>query len=102
DADERVSPGLAAEMRHVAGASSAAWHLVPVDNYVGGCLVRWGWGASFGRSSHAALFRKGAKRWGDQRVHPTVSLSGQQGAELSSRILHYVDRDISDMLRRLD
>ncbi len=102
DADERVSPALAAELRRVVGASSAAWHLIPVDNYIGRRLVRWGWGASFGRSAHAALYRKGAKQWGDQRIHPTVSLSGQQGATLSSRILHHVDRDISEMLRRLD
>ncbi len=102
DADERVPQELAAEIRRVVGASSAAWHLIPVDNYVGGRLVRWGWGASFGRSAHAALFRKGAKQWGGQRVHPTVSLSGQQGAAFSFRILHYVDRDIADMLRRLD
>src|SRR5260370_16303779 len=31
-----------------------------------------------------------------------VSLSGQQGETLASRLLHYVDRDISDMLQRLD
>jgi hypothetical protein len=35
-------------------------------------------------------------------VHPAVSLSGEQGTALSSPIVHYVDRDISDMLRRLD
>jgi len=102
DADERVSPELASEIRRVVGTSSAAWHRIPVDNYVGTRLVRWGWGASFGRSAHAALFRKGAKRWGDQRIHPTVSLSGQQGATLSAPIRHHVDRDISEMLRRLD
>ena len=102
DADERVSPELAAEIRGIAAASSASWHLLPVDNYIGTRLVRWGWGASFGRSAHAALFRKGAKRWGDQRIHPTVSLTGRQGATLSSAIVHHVDRDISEMLRRLD
>jgi glycosyltransferase involved in cell wall biosynthesis len=102
DADERVSPELAAEIRGFVAGSSAAWHLVPVDNYIGTRLVRWGWGASFGRSAHGALFRKGAKRWGDQRVHPTVSFSGPQGTSLSSAIIHYVDRDISEMLRRLD
>jgi glycosyltransferase involved in cell wall biosynthesis len=102
DADERVTPELAAEIRHVVETSPAAWHLVGVDNYIGPRLVRWGWGASFGRSAHAALFRKGAKRWGDQRVHPTVSLAGPQGATLSSRLVHYVDRDISEMLARLD
>jgi glycosyltransferase involved in cell wall biosynthesis len=102
DADERVSPELAAEIWRVIAASSASWHLVPVDNYIGTRLVRWGWGASFGRSAHAALFRKGAKQWGDQRIHPTVSLTGPQGARLSAAIVHYVDRDISAMLRRLD
>jgi glycosyltransferase involved in cell wall biosynthesis len=102
DADERVSPELASEIRRVVATSSAAWHLIPVDNYVGAKLVRWGWGASFGRSAHAALFRRGAKRWGDQRIHPTLSLSGQQGATLSAPILHYVDRDISAMWHRLD
>lgn len=102
DADERVPPELASEIRGVAAHSSAAWHLVPIDNYVGARLVRWGWGASFGRSAHGALFRKEAKRWGDQRVHPSVSFSGTQGTTLSSPIIHYVDRDISEMLRRLD
>jgi len=102
DADERVSPELAAEVRAVVAGSPAAWHLVPVDNYIGARLVRWGWGASFGRLAHGALYRMGAKRWGDQRVHPAVSFSGAQGATLSSPIIHYVDRDISEMLRRLD
>jgi glycosyltransferase involved in cell wall biosynthesis len=102
DADERVPPELAAETRRIIAASSASWHLVPVDNYIGTRLVRWGWGASFGRSAHAALFRKGSKRWGNQRIHPTVSLIGCQGAALSAAIVHYVDRDISEMLRRLD
>jgi glycosyltransferase involved in cell wall biosynthesis len=102
DGDERVSPDLAAEIRQVVAGSSAAWHLVPVDNYIGARLVRWGWGASFGRSAHGALFRKDAKYWGDERVHPTVAFSGPQGKTLASPIIHYVDRDISDMLRRLN
>jgi glycosyltransferase involved in cell wall biosynthesis len=102
DADERVTAELAAEIRRVVETSSADWHLIPVDNYVGTRLVRWGWGASFGRSAHAALFRKGVKHWGEERVHPVISLAGQQGHALSSRLIHYVDRDISDMLQRLD
>ena len=102
DADERVGPVLAAEIRGVVATSSEAWHLVPIDNYIGARLVRYGWGASFGRSAHAALFRKGAKIWGDQRIHPVVTLSGRQGAILQSRLTHHVDRNISDMLRRLD
>ncbi len=102
DADERVGPELATEILTVIAGSPAAWHLIPVDNYVGARLVRWGWGASFGRSAYAGLFRNGAKSWGDQRVHPAVSLLGPRGRPLEARLAHHVDRNISDMLRRLD
>jgi glycosyltransferase involved in cell wall biosynthesis len=102
DADERVGADLAREIRAVVTASSADWHLIPVDNYVGDRLVRWGWGASFGRSAHAGLFRRGAKHWGEGRVHPNITLSGVRGPALQARLAHHVDRNISDMLRRLD
>lgn len=103
DADERVGPALAAEIRAVVKDSSAAWHLVPVDNYVGDRLVRWGWGAFFGKSAYAGLFRKSAKLWSDDRVlHASVTLTGPQGPNLEARLVHLVDRNISDMLIRLD
>jgi glycosyltransferase involved in cell wall biosynthesis len=103
DADERVSPALAAEIRSVIMHSPAAWHLVGVDNYIGDRLVRWGWGAFFGRSAHAGLYRRGVKSWRDDRVlHASVSLTGPQGPDLKERLTHLVDRNISDMLIRLD
>ena len=102
DADERVTPALADEIRRTLEATNADWHEIPVDNHVGGKLVRWGWGASFGKAAYPGLFRKGVKVWGDQRVHPSLTWSGQKGAMLTERLIHYVDRDISDMLRRLD
>ena len=76
---------LAAEIRAVVASSPADWHLIPVDNYIGDRLVRWGWGASFGRSAHAGLFRRGAKRWGEGGVHPAIALSGSQGPTLGAR-----------------
>lgn len=103
DADERATPALAAEIRAVIAQSTASWHLVPIDNYIGDRLVRWGWGAFFGRSAHAALYRRGVKSWADDRVlHASVSLAGPQGPNLEQRLVHYVDRNISDMLLRLD
>jgi glycosyltransferase involved in cell wall biosynthesis len=102
DADERVSPVLAAEILAVVQQSTADWHDIPVDNYIGDRLVRWGWGASFGKSAYAGLFRKGAKIWGRERVHPRLEFHGSKGATLTNRLDHYVDRNISDMLRRLD
>ena len=102
DADERVPEALAREIRATVAASAADWHEIPVDNYIGDRLVRHGWGASFGRSAYAGLFRKGAKTWGQERVHPKLAFKGTKGARLATPIAHYVDRDISDMLRRLD
>jgi glycosyltransferase involved in cell wall biosynthesis len=102
DADEHVSAALAQEIGRVVASSDADWHDIPVDNYVGQHRIRWGWGAGFGKSAYAGLFRKGAKRWGEQRVHPKLAFTGRKGSALSQRLDHYVDRDISDMLRRLD
>lgn len=102
DADERVGPELGAEIGRVAATSAASWHLIAVDNYIGERLVRWGWGASFGKSAYAGLYRNGAKMWGGERVHPRVQLLGPQGPRLETRLVHHVDRNISDMLHRLD
>ena len=102
DADERVPEALAAEIRRTIEATSADWHEILVDNYIGKRLVRWGWGASFGKAAYPGLFKKGVKRWGPQRVHPSLSWSGTKGAMLENRLAHYVDRDISDMVKRLN
>lgn len=102
DADERVPEDLAREIRAVIAASAADWHEILVDNYVGRRLVRNGWGASFGKAAYPGLFRKGVKTWGPQRVHPSLTWTGRKGDMLKSRLIHYVDRDLSDMIKRLD
>ena len=102
DADERVSGALAQDILKTIATTQHALHEILVDNYVGSRLVRWGWGASFGKAAYPGLFRKGVKAWGDQRVHPSLKWSGKKGQMLKSRLIHYVDRNISDMLRRLD
>jgi glycosyltransferase involved in cell wall biosynthesis len=102
DADERVPAALGEEIAEVARTSAFDWHLVPVDNYIGTTLVRYGWGASFGKSAFPGLFRKGAKTWGPERVHPRLAFAGREGPALANRLDHHVDRNISDMIRRLD
>jgi len=102
DADERVTPELAAEIVRTAQTSTASRHLIPVDNFIGGRLVRHGWGAAFGKGAYVGLFRKGTKTWGNQRVHPKLVLSGEAGERLASPLKHYVDRNISEMIARLD
>jgi glycosyltransferase involved in cell wall biosynthesis len=101
DADERANPALGQEIRDAINGLNDGYFLLPFDNYIGGRLVRHGWGASWGVSAAPRLFAKGAKRWGDQRIHPSLSLNGPR-RWLSTPIRHNVDRDISDMLQRLD
>jgi len=102
DADERVPGALADEICRTIETTTFDWHEILVDNYIGGRLVRWGWGASFGKAAYPGLFRKGVKVWGDQRVHPRLEWSGRKGPMLAARLDHYVDRNLSDMIRRLD
>jgi glycosyltransferase involved in cell wall biosynthesis len=102
DADEHIGPELANEIRTQVAASPYAYHLLKVDNWVGRRLIRRGWGASFGKAAYPGLFRKGAKRWGDERVHPRLTLHGDKGPALRHPVQHYVDRNISDMIRRFD
>ncbi|MBT5496517.1 MAG: glycosyltransferase family 2 protein [Alphaproteobacteria bacterium] len=101
DADERVSPELAAEIREAVETEEYNYYLVPFDNYVGGRLVRYGWGAAWGVSAAARLSRRGCKRWGMERIHPGLELTAPEG-RLTERMIHYVDKDISDMILRLD
>ena len=104
DADERVSEELGREIREVVQSTSFDWHEILVDNYIGDRLVRWGWGASYGKAAYPGLFRKGVKVWGNFRVHPALAWApgARKGPQLKNRITHLVDRNISDMIRRLD
>lgn len=101
DADERVSETLAQEIRAVLPRAKFGYFQVPFHNYVGDRLIRYGWGGSWGVNSKAALFAKSAKHWGDQRVHPSLVLKGERQF-LTQPILHHIDRNISDMIKRLD
>lgn len=102
DADEIIPAALASEILETIKTSNDTHHLLPFDNYIGERLVRYGWGGSFGTSSVARLFRKGSKHWGNQRVHPKVTFTGTRGIKLQTPVKHYVDRNISAMLKRLD
>ena len=101
DADERMPEALAEEIRATIGGAAPGYFLIPFDNYIGGRLVRHGWGASWGVSAAPRLFSKGAKRWGGQRIHPSLDLKGGK-RWLKTPMDHYVDRDISGMIARLD
>ena len=102
DADEHVTPPLAEEIRRVITNAAHDWYEIPVDNYIGDRLVRHGWGASYGKAAYPGLFRRGVKSWGADRVHPRLTWTGNKGPMLENRVNHYVDRGVSDMIKRLD
>jgi glycosyltransferase involved in cell wall biosynthesis len=101
DADERVTRGLAAEIRQVIATAGDEYFLIPIANYVGDKFVRHGWGAYNGVAMKGVLYRAGSKSWGRGRVHPPVSYTGQRRV-LQNPLDHLVDRDLSDMFRRLN
>jgi len=102
DADERVPKALAEEIIKTVHINHADWYPISVDNYIGGKLVKYGWGAYFGRSAYPGLFKKNCKVWGKQRVHPQINLSGKKGAPLKNSIIHFIDNDISGLIKKLD
>lgn len=101
DADERVPPALFDEIRLAIAGKTQGIYYAPFNNYVGKRLVRYGWGASFGKAWAPCLFAKGCKIWGYQRLHPSLELQGPR-AKLTTPIDHLVDRDVTDMINRLN
>jgi hypothetical protein len=74
-----------------------------VCNFIAGVHVEHGWGGgSFGKNSYLGLYRKGVKQWGASRVHPHLTVNGKRGPDLKNAVIHHVDRNVSDMLMRLD
>ncbi len=101
DADERVTAELAAEIRAALAAPGADYFLVPMANHIGSRLVRYGWGAYNGVAAKPVLFRKGVKRVLGGRVHPRIELHGRSRT-LKNPMLHFVDRDLTDLFARLN
>ncbi len=101
DCDERVPEALAAEIRVAIAGASDGYFLVPMANRIGNRLVRYGWGAYNGVTAKPSLFHAGAKRWGRGRVHPPIDLSGPR-RRLTQPMDHYVYRDFSDMVARVN
>lgn len=100
DADERISEGLAQEIQETLPHAPAGYFMLPIDNYVGKRLLKYGWAGSFGTTSVARLFKQGCKVWGNQMVHPDVQLTGLR-MRFENPVVHLVDDDINDMIDRL-
>ena len=99
DADERVTPELAGEIRQVLGGRSpAAGYRVPrVAFYLGRWIRSTDWYPDY----QLRLYDRRSGRWEDRRVHESVTLAGTPG-HLRHELQHYPYRNISHHLHTID
>jgi glycosyltransferase involved in cell wall biosynthesis len=100
DADERVSPELAAELRDwvAAAPEGVAGASVPRRTwYLGRWIRHGGWYPD----RKLRLVRRGRGRWEGDHVHERLVAAGPT-RELRGDLLHYTYRDIADHLRTMD
>ena len=97
DADERVSPALAAEILEVIEQDDVAGWRMPRHNYIFGVLtLGGGWHPDY----QTRLLRVGHARYDAARpVHETVLLDGELGA-LTQPIIHHNYRDVAHFVQK--
>ncbi|MDW3204487.1 MAG: glycosyltransferase family 2 protein [Alphaproteobacteria bacterium] len=101
DADERATSDVAREVRAHIQTAPNGLYLIPIRNVIDGREVRHGWGAYNGAASAPRLFSRGDKVWGPERVHPSLQTGPKHGS-LKHGLIHLVDRNISDMIDRMN
>lgn len=97
DADERVTPELAAEIRTVIHDPHYAGGCIPRHNYIFGKLTR---GAGWYPDYQTRLLRVNAARYDPERqVHELVLLDGTE-ATLAHPFIHYNYRDVAQFIAK--
>lgn len=97
DADERVTPELAAEARAVIERDDAAGYRIPRYNYIFGKLTR---GAGWYPDYQTRLLKVGAARYDPERqVHELVVLDGDEGT-LRQHFIHYNYDSLAQFVRK--
>jgi glycosyltransferase involved in cell wall biosynthesis len=99
DADERVTPALAGEIKAlIASDPPRRGYRVPrISHYLG----RWIRGTDWYPDYQLRLYDRRAGRWNGRAVHESVALEGEPGV-LTSDLQHYPYRDISHHLATID
>jgi glycosyltransferase involved in cell wall biosynthesis len=99
DADERVTPALAAEIRSTlaAGPRHAAFRIPRVTWHLGRWIRSTDWYPDY----QVRLYDRRAAEWTGQYVHEAVTVRGTRG-QLRSELQHFAYRDIADHLETMD
>jgi glycosyltransferase involved in cell wall biosynthesis len=99
DADERVTPPLADEIRGLlAGEPAQRGYRVPRVTFH---LGRWIRSTDFYPDYQTRLYDRRAARWQGRYVHESVAVEGGTG-QLTGELQHYSYRDLSDHLDRIN
>lgn len=99
DADERVTPALAAEIRAVL-ASAPPFHGYRIPR-VAWYLGRWIRSTDWYPDYQLRLYNRRAGRWNERRVHESVVVEGPAG-QLRNELQHHPYRHISHHLQTID
>lgn len=98
DADERVTPELRTEIEHVLTQAQFDVYEMPRRSYYVGRFMRHGgWYPDRCRR----LFKRGAARFSDARVHESL-VSDRPVGRLSAPLLHYSFRSLEDVLDKVN
>ena len=99
DADERVSPALAREIRALLQAEPAArgYRIPRVTRYLG----RWIRSTDWYPDHQLRLYDRRAARWNDRLVHESVAVDGPV-RRLRGELEHHAYRDVSHHLQTID
>jgi glycosyltransferase involved in cell wall biosynthesis len=101
DADERITPELAAEIRQVlesAPANKDGFWVARIGHYLGYRIKHCGWD----RDDVIRLFRRNASRYQDRWVHAEVDLPPERVGKLKHPMLHYTMWDSDKYLYKLN
>lgn len=99
DADERITPALAAEIQALMarGPSARGYRLPRVSFYLG----RWIRSTDWYPDVHLRLYDRRAARWSVRKVHESIEIDGETGT-LRGEMLHFPYQDISEHLAKID
>jgi glycosyltransferase involved in cell wall biosynthesis len=99
DADERVSPELAAEVRQLlqSGPRASGYRIPRVTWYLGRWIRTTDWYPDY----QLRLYDRRAGRWNARLVHESVGIDGTPGV-LRHELQHFAYRDIAHHLATID
>lgn len=105
DADERISESLKIELQAYAQQETHQAHMLLLHNYIGDHLVLHGWGPTcFGIPAKLSLFPNHTKHYDEHTLdaHVPYQLSCPVGPTLEHPIIHHREKNVSEVLQRLD